>query len=80
MNLAKIAKRLQAALCRKGRRIRINRTEYFRKSDGRLGVFYRVCETVFDEESGKDRVEVYCESGRMIDVVYTLRALYEGGG
>lgn len=79
MDLAKIAKRLQAALCRKGRRIRINRTEYYSKTTGRLGTFYRVCETVFDEESGKDRVEVYCESGRMLDVVYTLRALYEGG-
>lgn len=79
MNLAKFADRLQAALCRRGRKIRINRTQYFRKSDGRLGMFYRVCETVFDEESGKDRVEVYCESGRMVDVVHTLRALYEGG-
>lgn len=79
MNLSKIAERLQAALCRKGRRVRINRIQYFRKSDGRLGTYYRVCETVFDEEKGKDRTDVLCESGRMIDVVLMLRALYEGG-
>lgn len=79
MNLSKIAERLQAALCQKGRRVRINRMQYFRKSDGRLGTYYRVCETVFDEEKGKDRTDVLCESGRMIDVVLVLRALYEGG-
>lgn len=79
MNLSKIAERLQAALCQKGRRVRINRMQYFRKSDGRLGTYYRVCETVFDEEKGKDRTDVLCESGRMIDVVLMLRALYEGG-
>lgn len=79
MNLSKIAERLQAALCQKGRRVRINRMQYYRKSDGRLGTYYRVYETVPDEESGKDRVEVYYEGGRMVDVVYTLRALYEGG-
>lgn len=79
MNLLKIAERLQAALCRNGRRIRINRMQYFRKSDGRLGTYYRVCETVFDEEKGKDRTDVLCESGRMLDVVLMLRALYEGG-
>lgn len=79
MNLSKIAERLQAALCQKGRRVRINRMQYFRKSDGRLGTYYRVCETVYDEEKGKDRTDVLCESGRMIDVVLMLRALYEGG-
>lgn len=79
MNLSKIAERLQAALCQKGRRVRINRMQYFRKSDGGLGTYYRVCETVYDEEKGKDRTDVLCESGRMIDVVLMLRALYEGG-
>lgn len=79
MNLSKIAERLQAALCRRGRRIRINRMQYFRKSDGRLGTYYRVCETVYDEEKGKDRTDVLCESGRMLDVVLMLRAMYEGG-
>lgn len=79
MNLTKIAERLQAALCRRGRRIRINRMQYYRKKDGRLGTYYRVCETVFDEEAGKNRVDVYYEGGRMVDVVLTLRALYEGG-
>lgn len=79
MNLSKIAERLQAALCQKGRRVRINRMQYFRKSDGRLGTYYRVCETVYDEEKGKDRTDVLCESGRMLDVVLMLRALYEGG-
>jgi hypothetical protein len=79
MNLSKIAERLQAALCQKGRRVRINRIQYFRKSDGRIGTYYRVCETVYDEEKGKDRTDVLCESGRMLDVVLMLRALYEGG-
>jgi major membrane immunogen (membrane-anchored lipoprotein) len=53
--------------------------QYFRKSDGRLGTYYRVSEEVFDEESGKNRTEVYYEGGRMVDVVCTLRALHEGG-
>jgi major membrane immunogen (membrane-anchored lipoprotein) len=79
VNLAKIAERLQTALCRKGRPVRIDRMQYFRKSDGRLGTYYRVSEKVFDEESGKNRTEVYYEGGRMVDVVCTLRALYEGG-
>lgn len=79
MNLSKMAERLQAALCRRGRRLRINRMQYYSKTSGNLGTYYRVCETVFDEETGKNRVEVYYEGGRMIDVVLTLRALYEGG-
>lgn len=79
MNLSKIAERLQAALRQRGRMIRINRMQYYSKTSGKLGTYYRVCETVPDEETGKNRVEVYYEGGRMVDVVYTLRALYEGG-
>lgn len=79
MRLHKIAERLQAALCQRGRMIRINQMQYYSKSDGRRGTVYQVCETVTDDDTGKKTVEVYCKSTRMIDVVLALRALYEGG-
>lgn len=78
MNLAKIAERLQTALCRKGRRIRVNRSQYY-TDEGRLRIMYQVCETIDDADTGKKRTEVYCKSARMVDVVTVLRALYEGG-
>lgn len=78
MNLAKIAERLQAALCQRGRRIRVNRMQYY-TDDGRCRTMYQVCERVKNATSGKESMEVYCKTSRMIDVVMTLRALYEGG-
>lgn len=79
MNLRKIAKRLQTALCYRGRHIRINQIQYYSEKTERIGTIYQVCETVFDEKKEKNRREVYCESTRMADVVEVLSALYEGG-
>ncbi len=79
MNLAKIAKRLQAALCRQGRSIRINRLQYYSETTGRVGTMYQVCESVTDEETGKKRTETYYKGTRLVEVVFVLRALYEGG-
>ena len=79
MNLRKTAKRLQMALCHRGRYIRINQIQYYSSKTETIGTIYQVCETVFDEERGKKRREVYCESPRMADVVEVLLSLYKGG-
>lgn len=79
MNLHKIAERLQAALCQRGRKIRINQMQYYSEATGRRGTMYQVCESVVDSRTGKKTTEVYCKSSRMVDVVMALRALYEGG-
>lgn len=79
MDLAKIAKRLQAALCRKGRPVRIDRLQYYSEKNGRIGTMYRVCETVVDDDTGKKRTEVHYKGTRLVEVVVILRALYEGG-
>lgn len=79
MNLHKITERLQTALCRRGRMIRINQRQYYSKTTGRRGTMYTVCESVVDEETGKKKTEVYCTTTRMVEVVLALRELYEGG-
>lgn len=79
MNLGRTARRLQAALCQRGRRVKINQVQYYSETTGRMGTLYRVCESVYDDEQGKNVTVEYCSSPKMLDVVQTLHALYKGG-
>lgn len=79
MNLNRTARQLQAALCQRGRRVKINQVQYFSEKKGGMGTLYRVCESVYDDEQDKNVTVEYCSSPKMIDVVQTLVTLYRGG-
>lgn len=79
MNLRKIARQLQTALCQQGRRIKINQIQYYSERTERMGTMYIVSESVYDDEQGKNVTHEYCSSPKLLDVVQTLHALYKGG-
>ena len=79
MNLRASAKRLQQALCLRGRYIQINQRQYYSEKTGRMGTIYTVCESV-EGEDGKRHRTVYAESPAFGDVVTVLVSLYKSGG
>lgn len=79
MNLRKTAKRLQQALCLRGRYIQINQRQYYSEKTGRMGTIYTVCESV-EGDDGKRHRQVYAESPVFGDVVTALVSLYNSGG
>lgn len=79
MNLRATAKRLQQALCLRGRYIQINQRQYYSEKSGRMGTIYTVCESV-EGDDGKRHRKVCAESPAFGDVVTTLVSLYKSGG
>ncbi len=79
MNIGSKITQLQTALLRRGRKIRIDRIQYYSEKTERMGTIYKVCERVWDDEEGKDVTVEHCSSPKQIDVLTVLVNLYKGG-
>ena len=74
MDLYRIARRLQLALCKQGRRVKINHVQYFSKLTGNPATLYVATETRI-LPGGKQKSIELCSSTRMSDVVKVLAGL-----
>jgi hypothetical protein len=79
LNINKIISRIQTALLMQGRKIRIDRMQYYSEKTERMASIYKVRESVYDEEEGKNVTIEHCSSPKQIDVLQTLLTLYKGG-
>lgn len=79
MNINKIISRIQTALLAKGRKIRIDRMQYYSEKTERMASIYKVRESMYDEDEGKNVTLEHCSSPKQIDVLQTLLTLYKGG-
>ena len=77
MDYRKTAKRIQLALCRRGRRIKINQMQYISKKTGCPATMYVVVETEV-LENGKVKNKEICTSSNIVDVVSALARLLDG--
>lgn len=77
--LRQIAKKLQTALCQKGRYVKINQRQSYSEKSKKMLTKYILQENC--EENGKQRTVTHLESYQMADVVKKLAELYgEIGG
>lgn len=74
MDLYRTARRLQMALCQRGRRVKINQVQYFSRLTGRPATMYVVTETE-KLDTGKIKNTEICKSTRIADVVTAMAAL-----
>ena len=77
MNLKRTAYRLQTALIRRGRLIKINQYQTYAEKTGRMVTKTVCCEKRMTD--GKMKNVTVCESYHMADVVKALSALLDGG-
>lgn len=78
MNMQKLARRLQTALCMQGRKIRINQYQHYSDKRGRMVTKYVLTEEKIIREKRKT-VEI-ATAYQMSEVVKILAGLLEGGG
>lgn len=77
--LRQLAKKLQTALCQKGRYIKINQRQSYSEKSQKMLTKYILQES--REENGRPRAITHLESYQMADVVKKLAELYgEIGG
>lgn len=77
-SLAKLARKLQTALCMQGRYIRINQYQHYSEKKERM-----VTKFVLSEKriiDGKERPVTVLESYQMAEVVKTLAGMLDTGG
>ncbi len=79
MNIGRKISQLQTALLRRGRKVRINRIQYYSKKKERMGTIYKVRERVWSDEEGKNVTIEHCSSPKQIDVLTALANIYKGG-
>lgn len=77
MNLKKTVYRLQTALIRRGRYIKINQYQKYAEKAGRMVTKYVCYEKRLT--NGKMKNVIICESYQVSDVVKALVALFDGG-
>lgn len=77
MNLNVLARKLQKALCLKGRYIKINQIQFYSEISNKITTKYVLKETV--EEDGKRKERVIIETFRLIDIVRVLADMLDGG-
>ena len=77
MNLNALARKLQKALCLKGRYIKINQIQFYSELSNKITTKYILKETV--EEDGKRKEQVIIETFRLIDIVRVLADMFDGG-
>lgn len=77
--LRQIARKLQTAICQKGRYVKINQRQSYSEKSQKMLTKYILQEN--REENGKQRTVTHLESYQMADVVKKLAELYgEIGG
>ncbi len=74
MKLHKIARQLQLALCKRGRRVKINHVQFFSESTGRPKTLYVAVE-VEKLPNGRIKNTEICTSSMMADVVKALAGM-----
>ena len=76
-SMRQLAKKLQTALCQKGRYIKINQYQAYSKLQGRMVTKYVLQETRTTEEAGRKTFTIL-ESYQLADIVKKLVAIYGG--
>ena len=77
MNLFALARKLQRALIRKGRTIKINQSQVWFEETGRMGTKYTVLER--KTVKGKNKDVVLMNSFRLDEVVKYMATMLDGG-
>ena len=77
MNLHATARKLQTALCQKGRYFKINQVQSYSPKAERMVTKYLLIET--NEVNGRRVNTTILETYSLVDVVKTLADLYGGG-
>ena len=77
MNLNAVARKLQKALCHKGRYIKLNQIQFYSERLNKITTKYILKETV--EKDGKRKERVIIETFRLIDIVRVLADMLGGG-
>ena len=76
MNLRRLAKKLQTALCVKGRYININQYQHYSEKAERMVTKFVLTEKRFIKETGKEKNVTVMETYSMADVVQELARIY----
>lgn len=74
MNLHKMARQLQLALCERGRRVKINHIQFFSDGTGKPKTMYVAVETE-KMPNGRVKNTEICTSTMMADIVKALASL-----
>ena len=77
MNLNASARKLQKALCLKGRYIKINQIQFYSTHSKRMLTKYILKETV--EKNGKQKERIIIETFKLIDIIHILADMLDGG-
>ena len=76
-SLRQLSHKLQTALCRKGRHIKINQFQSYSEKAGRMVTKFVLQETK-PNEAGKVKTVTFLETYQLADVVKKLAAIYGG--
>lgn len=77
MNIRKITRKLQMALCQQGRYIRINQKQFYSATAERMVTKYVLIETR-ENETGRKKDHTLLETYRPEEVAKKLAAIYGG--
>ncbi len=78
VQLNRIVRRLQTALCMQGRRIRINQYQHYSEKAERMVTKYVL--SMEQDSGGRRRSVVILETYRLAEVVQVMAGLLNGGG
>lgn len=78
-SLRQLARKLQTALCQKGRYIKLDQHQSYSEKQDRMVTKYVLKETR-DFQNGRKKNVTILETYQLADVVQKLAAIYGGGG